>query len=56
MLSWLAENLATVLISAVLLIAVGLIVAALIRDKKRGGSSCGANCGCCPMSGSCHKK
>ena len=56
MLSWLAENLATVLISAVLLIAVGLIVAARIRKKQPRRPSCGATCGCGSMSGSCDKK
>ena len=25
----------------------------LIKDKKKGRSSCGCNCGSCPMSGSC---
>ena len=41
---------------ALLLIAiVTLISLSLIRDKKHGKRSCGGNCGCCPMSGSCHK-
>ena len=42
----------------VMLILIGIISAAvvtLIRDKKQGRSTCGSNCGCCPMAGSCHK-
>ncbi len=45
---------ATILISLVLLAIVGLAIASIIRDKKQGKSSCGGNCGHCPMSGSCH--
>ncbi len=54
MLSWLAANLGTVIITLVLIVAVALIVFVLRRDKKQGKSSCGSNCGHCPMSGQCH--
>ena len=47
MLNWLASNLATILISLVLLAIVALIVRYLIRQKKQGKSSCGGNCSCC---------
>jgi hypothetical protein len=26
----------------------------MVKDKKRGKSSCGCNCGCCPNSAACH--
>ena len=56
MLDWLAGNLAAILICAALLAAVAAIAAGLIRDRKRGKSSCGCGCANCPMSGACHSK
>jgi len=53
--TWLAANWATILISLILIGVVAAIVAGLVRDKKKGRSSCGGNCGHCPMGGSCHK-
>ena len=54
MLAWLSENIATIVICAILVVMVVAIVAGLIRDKKKGRSSCGGNCGHCPMGGQCH--
>ncbi len=56
MFTWIAENLPTIGISAVVLAVVCLAVLSLVHDKKKGKSSCGGNCGCCPMGGSCHGK
>ena len=56
MLSWLYANLATILITLVLGGIVAGIIAVMRRDKKKGKSACGGNCGHCPMSGSCHKE
>lgn len=56
MLEWFSQNIATILISVILLgIIVGIIVT-IRKDKKMGKSPCGGNCGHCPMGGSCHKK
>ena len=55
MLNWLANNIATILISLGLLIIVFAIIVKLVKDKKQGKSSCGGNCGHCPMGGSCHE-
>lgn len=47
---------ATILVvSAVLLLAV-LVTIHVIRNKKKGKTSCGCNCQGCAMRGSCHKK
>ena len=54
MLDWFAANLGTILISLVLLVIVSLIVVYLLRQKKAGKSSCGANCAHCAMHGGCH--
>ena len=55
MISWLYSNIATIAVAAVLLTVVALIRIQLVKDKKKGKSSCGGNCGSCPMGGSCHK-
>lgn len=34
----------------------GLAIFSLIRDKKRGKTSCGCGCSNCAMNGECHKK
>ena len=56
MLHWLGDNIGTILTAAVLLVLVGGVLIKLIRDKKHGKSACGCSCGCCPMSGACHKQ
>lgn len=56
MLTWLSSNLATILISLVLIAVVAFIIVVMRRDKKKGKSACGGNCGHCPMGGSCHKQ
>ncbi len=56
MLVWFSQNAGTIVISLVLLAAVGLIVRSLLKDKKQGKSSCGNNCAHCSMHGSCHAK
>ena len=38
-----------IIIIAVLAVVVGLIIRAMIRDKKAGKSSCGGNCGECGL-------
>ena len=55
MLDWFAANLGTILISLVLLVIVSPIVVYLLRQKKAGKSSCGANCAHCAMHGQCHE-
>ena len=55
MLDWFAANLGTILISLILAVIVTLIVVYLLRQKKAGKSSCGANCAHCAMHGQCHE-
>lgn len=54
MLLWIQENISTIIIAAVILAAAGLIIASMIRNKKKGKSSCGCGCENCAMRGSCH--
>ena len=49
------NNAGTIIVSIALIGLVAGIIIRLRKDKKQGKSSCGGNCGCCPMSGSCHK-
>lgn len=56
MLTWVLENLATILIGLGLLCIVAVIVRGMIRDKKKGKSSCGCNCANCAMGSVCHKE
>lgn len=56
MLAWISENIATIVICIVLIAAVTAIIVGMVRDKKKGKSSCGCGCADCPMSNSCHPK
>lgn len=44
----------TLLVSLLLLALLILIILKLRSDRKKGRSSCGCNCGHCPMNGTCH--
>ena len=54
MFTWIMENLATITISAALIIVLEAGIACMVRRKKKGKSSCGCGCAGCAMNGSCH--
>ena len=54
MLTWLMENMATIIISAVLVLVVAAIIVSMVRSKRKGKSSCGCGCAGCAMNGACH--
>ena len=56
MLTWISENIATIIICAVLLAIVATVIVGMVRNKKKGKSSFGSGCANCPMSGKCHSK
>ena len=56
MLQGIADNAGTILISIALIGLVTGIIIRLRKDKKQGKSSCGGNCGHCPMGSCCHKQ
>ena len=56
MLTFLSQNLATILISVGLLAVVALIVAKMARDRRAGKTSCGCGCSGCALQGQCHKQ
>ncbi len=53
MIAWITENLGTILITLLLVLIVTGIIIKLVKDKKRGISSCGGNCAHCGMCRSC---
>ena len=58
MITWISNNIGTIIICAVLAAVVAAIIVSMIKKKKAGKSvvcSCG-RCNGCAMSGSCHKK
>lgn len=54
MITWILENLATIIISVLLIAAIAGVFIHLRRNKKKGKSSCGCGCGSCPISDDCH--
>lgn len=55
MLRFFAENWGTLVIGALVLLAVVLVIVRLYRNRKKGKSSCGCGCENCPSAGMCHK-
>lgn len=54
MLSWIGNNLGTILITLVLIAAVAAIIRSLHKNHCAGKTSCGCNCAHCAMAGQCH--
>ena len=54
MFAWISANIGTIIICAVLVLIVAAIIFKLVRDKRKGKSSCGCTCAHCAMSGTCH--
>ncbi len=56
MFTWISENMGTIVIGAILAAVVAAVIVHMVRNKKRGRSSCGCGCSGCAMNGSCHPK
>ena len=54
MLTWLSQNIATMILCAVLIAFVAAIIIHMIKNKKKGKSACGCGCADCPMRSACH--
>ncbi|MGN0623603.1 MAG: FeoB-associated Cys-rich membrane protein [Oscillospiraceae bacterium] len=46
----------TVAVALILVVIVGAVIYKMVSDKRKGKSSCGCNCGCCPNSSLCHRQ
>ena len=58
MITWITNNIGTIIVCAVLIAIVAAIIVSMVRKKKAGKSvicSCG-NCRNCAMSGTCHRR
>ena len=55
MFSWISANSGDIIVLLVLGLVVGAVIAAMIRDKKKGNGCCGGCSGCssCAAKGSC---
>ena len=56
MLAWILENLGTIIICLVMIAVVAAIINGMVRNEKKGRSSCGCGCAHCPMHDNCHTK
>ena len=52
--SWLSENIGTIIICAVLVVIVAAVIRSMIKSKRTGKYCCGGNCSCCGSA--CQKK
>ncbi|MDO5311382.1 MAG: FeoB-associated Cys-rich membrane protein [Clostridia bacterium] len=53
MITWILNNISTIVICAVLAVVVALIMAHIIKNKRKGSSACGCGCSGCAMKGLC---
>ncbi len=56
MFAWIASNILTIVVCAVLLAVVIAAVVSLTRDKKQGRHSCGGICSACALGSTCRSK
>ena len=56
LLNFLADHWGSILIGVLVAAVVVFILVKLVKDKRRGKTSCGCGCDHCPSSGMCHKK
>lgn len=50
------ENTGTIIMALIVFVLVAGIVIKLVKDKRKGKTSCGCGCSNCPSSGLYHKK
>lgn len=57
MIAWITENMGTIVITLLLILIVGAIVFSMIRNKRKGKSSCscGGSCAHCNMCAACRQ-
>ena len=53
---FLVENAATMVVCLLLLAAVAAVIVHMVKNRKAGKTSCGCNCGGCPMKNGCEKQ
>ena len=56
MLEFLSAQWGTILAAVVLLGLVCAVIITMVRNRKKGKSTCGCGCSSCAMDGACHSK
>ncbi|MDD6563484.1 MAG: FeoB-associated Cys-rich membrane protein [Clostridiales bacterium] len=54
MMTWILNNISTIIICFVLIAVVAAVIAYIVRNKRQGKTSCGCGCENCAMRDSCH--
>lgn len=54
LMTWLTNNIGTVITFIILAAVIALIILRIKKDKAAGKSSCGCNCRNCALHGKCH--
>ncbi len=52
---WIIANAGTIIVCVVLIAIIALIIRSLVKNRKRGKSSCGNSCAHCAMAGNCRQ-
>jgi len=52
--TWITANLGTIIVCAVLAVLVAAAIISMVRNRKKGNSSCGCSCSSCAYAGKCH--
>ena len=55
MLTWISQNIGTLIVIVILAAVVAAVIVKIVKDKRQGKSSCGHNCAHCAMAGMCHE-
>lgn len=50
------NNISTIIVVLIIGLALAKAFSLIARNKREGRSSCGGNCGACPMAGKCHDR
>lgn len=56
MFDWIINNIGSIIVLLAVVAIVTLVLVKMIRDKRRGKSSCSCGCGGCAMKDTCHAK
>lgn len=54
--TWVLANIGTIITLLILITIISCITYSMIRNAKKGQSSCGCKCSSCPMGGTCHQQ
>lgn len=56
MFDWIINNIGSIIVLLAVVAIVTLVIVKIVRDKRRGKSSCSCGCGGCAMKDTCHAK